>query len=52
MRAMKNNKFLNLRWLALCAALLLTACGGGNNPPPPAGNSNWDQMVWDQDNWA
>lgn len=25
----------------------LAACGGGGG-----GGSSWDQMVWDQDNWA
>ncbi len=40
--------------------ILLFACGGGDAPPaddgataPPANNTNtnWDQLVWDQDNW-
>lgn len=46
--------------LAVTAVLLLmlflSACGGkgGNNtnPSPPANSSNWDEMIWDQDNWA
>ena len=35
-------------------SLFLVACGGGGggggNSPPE--NNNWDQMVWDQDNWS
>lgn len=41
----------------LLAVLLLAGCsggggggGGGNNSP--SGSSNWDEMVWDQDNWG
>ena len=39
---------------------VLSACGGGGGgggnrvqppPPPPLPVSNWDAMVWDQDNW-
>ena len=26
--------------------------GGGSTPPPPTGSSNWDALVWDQDNWS
>jgi len=27
--------------------------GGGNTPPPTTvSNSNWDELVWDQDNWS
>lgn len=36
---------------ALVLALLLVACGGGDNPPSPTDSSNWDEMVWDQDQW-
>jgi hypothetical protein len=28
------------------------ADGGGGDPPAEGGSSNWDQMVWDQDDWA
>ena len=40
--------------LALLASVLLTACGGGGggNPPPTNVNTDWDQLVWDQDNWS
>lgn len=38
--------------LACVAAIVsLTACGT-DETALPAGSSNWDQMVWDQDNWA
>lgn len=26
--------------------------GGGGGVLPAAGSSNWDEMVWDQDNWG
>lgn len=42
--------------------LTLVACSGGggggdsggasDTGPAPAGSSNWDQLIWDQDNWA
>lgn len=37
--------------------LSLTGCGGGGGggappPPPTSGSSNWDTLVWDQDNWS
>ncbi len=52
--------------LALLLAALFSACGGGGggggnpnpNPNPAPGSSggtgsnSWDEMVWDQDNWA
>lgn len=37
---------------------MLSACGGGGSssaPPPPGGNtpsSNWDELIWGQDNWG
>ena len=31
--------------------LAISACGGGDSAPP-AGSSNWDEMVWDQDDWS
>jgi hypothetical protein len=39
----------------LLVVAMLTACGGGggsSTPPPAEGSNNWDQMTWDQDNWA
>lgn len=45
--------------LALSLVLLLGACNGGSSggsggsgPPPATGSSNWDELVWDEDNWA
>jgi len=34
---------------------IVTSCGGGGSSPPvdpivPA-NTDWDSIVWDQDNW-
>ncbi len=45
-------------FLLMAIATLIAGCGGsggGDNTPstPPAtGSSNWDTMVWDQDNWS
>jgi len=41
--------------LAMLVLLGLSACGGGGGgsaAPPPAGSSNWDALIWDQDNWV
>lgn len=52
---------MNVKALVAIVAitLLLGACskGGGGGasaapPPPPPGSSDWDRMVWDQDNWG
>jgi len=32
--------------------LLMVACGGGGSPESPTPSSNWDEMVWDQSDWA
>ena len=40
--------------LLLLATIVLAGCGGsggGGGSNNPTG-SNWDEMVWDQDNWA
>lgn len=58
---MKRQRITGLKIISIIfIALIVSACGGGGggsnagnpNPPPPAGSSNWDEMVWDQDNWA
>ncbi len=37
-------------------SILATGGGGGSSggvtTPPPAGSSNWDELIWDQDQWA
>jgi outer membrane biogenesis lipoprotein LolB len=38
-------------FLLLVAFLVLPACGGGGNGGPDR-SSDWDRIVWDQDNWA
>lgn len=40
--------------LLLLGLSFLSACGGGGGdaPPPQQGSSEWDSMVWDQDNWS
>lgn len=47
---MKKQFLLKLIFI-VSYVLLLTGCGGDGTAPAPEGNSNWDQMVWDQDNW-
>ena len=41
--------FLGLMALAGCSG---GGGGGGGASAPPTGNSNWDALVWDQDNWV
>ena len=56
---MKTNKHRNLSKLTFIFIIisLLSSCGGGGTdpePPPPVdtSSSDWDSMVWDQDNWG
>ena len=51
---MNTLSFVRPIWFfaALMALMSLTACGGGGGGQPASGTSNWDQMVWDQDNWG
>ena len=52
------NRKITAALVAVLMVLGLTACGGGGGgaaPPTaasPAGSSNWDSLVWDQDNWV
>ena len=46
-------------FLFLTALVLLTACDGGSGggrggggDAEPKGSSNWDEMVWDRENWS
>lgn len=45
--------FKLLAMLFICLSVL-SACGGGGGdaPPPQQGSSDWDTMVWDQDDWS
>ncbi len=39
--------------IALGILSIIATGGGGSSStsaPPPSGGSNWDEMVWDQDN--
>lgn len=41
--------------LVLLGILMLAACGRGGGSSSGGGSnnsSNWEQMVWDQNNWA
>ena len=42
------------RVFILFVLAMLAGCGGGGGgaPPPSTGSSNWDALVWDQDNWS
>jgi len=60
-RSVKEEAMKTISKVVVLLAVLagLAACGGGgggdsnSNPnPPPSGTTNWDQMVWDQDNWG
>jgi len=44
---------ISWRIVVLAAILaLLAGCGGGGGGGAAATGSNWDEMTWDQDNWA
>jgi len=51
---------VKFNWKIILPGLLfaLSACGGGGNsatsPPPQTqtGSSDWDNLVWDDDNWG
>ena len=53
---MKNTKINRLAFIIIIG--FLASCGGGGDsepeppPPPPVGSSDWDSMVWDQDDWG
>ena len=32
--------------------LIFVSCGGGGGGGSEDPSSNWDEMAWDQDNWA
>ncbi len=38
--------------LLLAFVAVLAGCGGGGGDGGAQGSSNWDEMVWDQDNWG
>jgi hypothetical protein len=43
------------RWVLvfiIVLPLLAVSCGGGGGGDGETPSSNWDEMVWDQDNWA
>ena len=42
------------RWMLIFLfflSLAVVSCGGGSGGDTQP-SSNWDEMVWDQDNWA
>lgn len=51
-RAMKKAGIICILFVVIVggAGLILSCGGGGGGDGQPS--SNWDEMVWDQDNWA
>ena len=46
-------RLLILLMLLGSLTLIFAACGsGGGSDTPAPDSSNWDELVWDQDNWA
>jgi hypothetical protein len=44
--------FIVVSLMALSSFTILKCVGGGTPPEvEPQGSSNWDEMVWDKDNW-
>jgi len=43
-----------IRWCSLWLLLMaMSGCGGGGDTGTTADDvGNWDQLVWDQDNWS
>jgi hypothetical protein len=59
MRERQMKKTIHLIGLVmLLMALFACSSGGGgdhapsNKPLHPQGSGNWDEMVWDRDNWS
>lgn len=48
----RGNALHRLAWAALVVMPLLSGCSGGGNDNAAPGNSNWDQLKWDQDKWS
>jgi len=48
-----KNRILSLIF-GMFVLSVLASCGGGGNNVSLANNTNtdWDQMVWDQDDWS
>jgi hypothetical protein len=39
--------------LLVALSAFIVGCGDGNdNNEPKPGSSDWDSMIWDQDDWA
>lgn len=49
--SMRSYVLLRISALGLLVAIILTGCGSGGSDNNSKSSSNWDQMVWDQDNW-
>jgi hypothetical protein len=52
-----KGKFSSLGRIAFVLWVLIILCGcggggGGDGNTTPQTNSDWDQMVWDQNDWA
>jgi hypothetical protein len=53
-KAIRTFRLTLLVAIALFGLVTILGKGGGGEAPPepPGGSSNWDTMVWDQDNWG
>lgn len=53
---MKNTKLNRLTFMLVIIGFLASCGGGGADPEPPSpvdtSSSDWDSMVWDQDDWG
>jgi len=51
-------RYGRLMSVVIISVVMLASCGGGGGggattpTPTPSGSSNWDEMVWGQDNWG
>ena len=52
MEVVEMNKYTLLLFILIVFLAVYPACGGGGGDNGSQPSSNWDEMVWDQDEWA
>ena len=58
MKTSKQSSLYKLTFIFIIISLLSSCSGGGNEgattspPPVDTSSSDWDSMVWDQDDWG